>query len=688
MARAAKDPFGITFTDEQRTTLALWLTAELNNAIAAKSSLDLEVDYWHAIYEQARTRPPDGLPWPDAADLTSYIGADKVDSLHARIMKAMWTDPIWTVEGWGPSASQAPFVEEFHQWKAQEEELHAVLDQWLLMALIEPRGLLEVYESGQRRVTRKTITAKPKMTEDGGMVFGEDGKPQLQQKPDGTYVEASADEPGVSMVVDSSDVIRTGPDYRVIPYRDSLVLPGHARDKQEIWGYAKRIWPQLGYLRQQAKAGIYDQAAVDQLTDTGDRDEDANRRALLRSQMAVAPQQVESAEKELWEGLILVDLNNLLDSYGRDPVRGVKDGKRWYLVTIHLRSHTLLRWVHDDFERSRFIPLILFPRPDRAGEGFSLIGHKLITTIEEHSAYRNMGADATSRAVNKPILKLQGALWDEDEQPFGPKAVITVRSPQEITEAEVSDVPQSIEVGIERAERTSDRLSGINDVASGQTIKGDKTLGEIQMATEQSFVRMDLVVHRAQDASAKLAQIRHAIWKRTLAEQPDGIDAPESVIIGLEGRGVPIDQYMPNGKITAAMLDGSFRFKPYGSVESADINRDRNNLVGLMQALAIAKQQFPLLGPMFATPQAARAIGRQILRVFRVPNQQAFLGSPSQDFQQQQQLNALPPAPAIPPPPPQMGPSGVPGQGPAPGQGVMPPPLMPSPLAPMPGMVQ
>ena len=34
----------------------------------------------------------------------------------------------------------APLVEEFHQWKAEEERLQGVIDKLVLQALIEPRG--------------------------------------------------------------------------------------------------------------------------------------------------------------------------------------------------------------------------------------------------------------------------------------------------------------------------------------------------------------------------------------------------------------------------------------------------------------------------------------------------------------------------------------------------------------------
>lgn len=619
------------------------------------------------LYEQARTRSKKSLPWPDAADLTSHIPCEKVDAIHARLMRTVWVNPVWTVEGWGKAASRAPFVEEFHQWKVEEERLQSVLDKLSLNALIEPRGLIEVYESSERRTARKQIAAAPQITPEGNILFDAQGAAQLAMGAQGAFQPAEENGMAIDAVVDSSDVVRTGPQYRVLPYRDSLILPGHARDKEEIWGYAKRIWPRLLDLKAKAKDGLYDVDAVNSLTDVGDREPNAS---LDRAKQGIAPQREQTAEKECWEALVLVDVNHVLDARGKPKLagQGAQTGARWYLATIHLRSQTLLRFQHDDFERSRYVPFILFPRPDRATEGYSLIGHKLVTVTEEHTSFRNIAADKSSMSANAPILKMQGALWDEDEQPWGPKAVVTVRDPREITQLIVSDVPASIFTHIERCERTSDRLAGINDIASGQVAQESRTLGEIQMATEQSFVRMDLVVRRFQEAMEDLAQIRHAIWKRSLAENPDGVDAPESVLVGLEGRGVPIGDFLPDGKITAALLDGSFRFRPHGSVETADPGRMRSDFVGMLQGLPMLMQAFPLLQMMFSTPQAARAMGRQFLRVFRVPNQQAFLGSPSQDMGQQQQLDMLAPTPAIPMPP-QMGPGmpGPPGMGGPPG---------------------
>jgi hypothetical protein len=634
----------VTLSDEKRTTLTTWLVDEVQVAIDAKAAADVEVDYWHRLYEQGRTRLGPHTPHQHSADLTSYLGTQNVDALQARLMKTVNVEPIWTVEGWGEAANKAPFVEEFHQWKAEEEGLQAVLDRLSLICMIEPRGLLEVREGTEMRRVRKqqwvAMATMPMPNPETGMpepapVFNEKGEPQLQQAPDGTYVEArDPNQPAVEVVVDSLEPVRVGPQYRILPYRDSLVLPGHARDKDEVWGYAKRFWKRIPELEASAALGIYDSDAVAQLTRTGDREQEP---ALARAHATVAPQEGPTAEKELWEILLLKDLDG--------------KGERWYLVTLSLSEHLVLRVQHDDVDRSRYVLFNLFPRPDRVTEGFSLIGHKLITTIEEHTAVRNMRADRSTMATNAPIKRLVGALWDPDEQPWGASAVIDVRDMREIEPIQVPDVPNSV-IDWERGlERTSERLVGVNDIATGQTVQSSaKTLGEVQMATEQSFVRMDLVIRRFQEAMEDLGAIRHAIWKRVLQGRPDGVEPPLGVMVGLEARGLSL----PNGRLTADLLDGQYRFKPRGSVETADPRALRADFVQMLQALGALPpmaQQAILMNP-----QALTALLDQFVRVFRIPNRQAFTAGARQmieqqmiQMQQMQQMQML--GPGGPPPP-------------------------------------
>lgn len=691
MAKKPRDPFEFKLSDSQYKEVALFLCDELQRGLDARATQEVEVDYWHQLYEQARTRQGRNAPWPDAADLTSYLPSEKVDSLQARLVRTvLGVDPIWSVEGWGESADRAPFVEELHQWKAEEGGLQSAIDKLALISLIEPRGLLEIYEGTEVRVTRKRVMARLETDPvTGGFIYDEDMEPRMVMGPDGKYVEPKMGEPAAEVVVDERERVRTGPVERIIPYRDSVILPGHARDKEDIWGYGKRLWRRYAQLQRMAEAGVYDRDAVEKMAFVHDKMPDP---ALQRSQMDVAPTDSPAmAEKELWELLVLLDLNAFLKARNEKPVKGQEyNGARWYLVTLHLDTQQMLRIQHDDLERSRFVPVILFPRPDRVTEGFSFVGHKLITTTEEHTAWRNMAADRAAMVVQSPIKRQVGALWDPYEQPWGPKAVIDVRDMNELEPMQVPDFTAPVLQHIQMMERTAERLAGINDIASGQITQESRTLGEVQMATANSEVRMDLIVRRFQEAMEEIAQIRHAILKRTIAETPDGIEPPQSLMNHLESRGVDVLSFMPDRKVTAAMLEGAFRFKPRGSVETADPQKQRIEFVQMLQTLPALLQAFPMLAMMFQTPQAARAMGREFLRLFRVENQQAFLGSPAQDFAQSQMLGQnvmMPGVPQMGMMPPQMGMGGPPmgGMGmppPQPPPGVGNPPFAPGPSTP------
>lgn len=674
--RPPQDPFAVSLSDEARQRLGIWLCDQIQDGTNARAMSDRDVQKAWMLYEQARLRTGlRGVPWPQAADLTSYLGSEKVDALQARVMRTVFVDPPWTVEGWGDAADRAPIVEEFHAWKAEEERLQNEIDRLLIQALVEPRGLIEISEGTEMRKVRTRVQAALELhPETGGPIFGEDGQALIQQGESGPVEATDPNQPSAEVVVDSYERVRTGPVYRILPYADSLILPAHASHRDDIYAYFKRFWRRHDVLAQRARTGVYDADAIDRIAPLSER---ATTPSLERAGIDVVQSDRGQAEIELWEGVILVDLAELCESFGM-PQRKASAlrGERWYLVTVHPSTQGLLRIQHDDMERSRFVSVILFPRHDRVTEGYSFIGHKLITVIEEHTSIRNLRADRTHMANAAPIKRLQGALWEPEIQPFGPGAVIDVRDMRELEPMQVPDVTSQLIDMEHTCERTADRIAGINDVASGQVAQENRTLGEVQMATEQSFVRMDLVVKRFHEAFEDIAQIRHAIWKRTLAETPEGEEAPAALLSNLEGRGVSIDEAMPDRRVTAAMLDGAFRFKPHGSVESADPGKQRADFVQALQALPALIQAFPMLGIMFSSPMAARVMGRQFLRLFKVPNPQAFLGTPSQDLAMTGQVQAMPAPPAIPMAPPGLG--GMPGMpgmgGPMPGMGGPPDP--------------
>lgn len=599
--------------------LAQWLCNELDIAIAARGPVDGDIRYAWTLYEQGRTRGKNA-PWPDAADLTSPMASEYVDALHARAMQTIFQEPVWTVEGWGESAQRAPFVEEFHQRTQEDERLQTYLDECLLRAWIEGAGVLEVSEAVDLRRERVRMQARLAMDPATNTpIMGEDNRPVFALDEEGMPVEASPDqnEPAAEIELDKIEPVRTGPDYDVVPYLDFLVLPHHARHKGQIWGYAKRFWRRVPELAARAELGIYDKKAVEACGTENERDT-----TTLDAPIGgmVPDQKGPTAQKEIWEVHFLADLDS--------------KGERWWIATVHKDKRILLRLKYND-RTTRFVRFVPFPKPGSV-DGYSLITNKLITVIEEDTAVRNMRADKAALAISAPVKVTQGALWDPYEQPFGPRAVIHVRSQDEIQQMQLSDVPPSINVWKTDIRMDADRLAGQNDTSFGQTSAGDATLGEVRLKAGYVEVRIDLVVKRLKEPMEELFQARHTIWKRTLQGRQEGLPIPQSMAFGLEARGVEVDAVSTDGRITAEQLEGQFWGKPRGSVESADLNARAGYFNQFLMALSTLSQANPMIGMLLQAPPAARALLEEAMRVYRWQDKQAFMGAEAQQMMQQQ----------------------------------------------------
>lgn len=625
MPKQPRSPFDVKLSADEREDLGIWLCQEIESALAVRSNVDAYCAYCHTLYEQGRTRGASNSPWADAADLTSAIGTEKVDALRARIMRTIFSEQIWTVEGWGDAERKAPFVEEFHNWQAETEGFQGVFSNGVFLSLIEPAGIIEVYEDTMRRPVRKKIRAALALAPDGSAMVGADMQPQLQSGPDGKYIEAPEVDPMTGQPVPSADVIMddyeliaAGPREREIAYRDFLTLPAYAQNKSEVWGYAKRFWRRLDDLKDRITQGIYDKDAIENMN-TGD--ERAGETSLSGEPLGVAPKEDGLAEKELFEITFLKTLD--------------KTGSRWFVATVHLPTRSLLRVQYDDIGRPRYFKLRPFPKPCST-DGYSFIGHKLITVIEENTTWRNMLADRAALQVQAPMGKLTGALWKPDEDPIGPKSVITMRQAGEVFALELPDYTAPARERIIDTERQAEKLAGMSDIASGTQPQQDRTLGETQLIAVNSEVRIDEVVRNIQEPLEDIAQVRHLMWKRALAEMPEGMPLPSSVLQGLETRGADVTQYMPNKKLTASMLDGAFKFKPKGSVESADKPRQQQLFNQGMQALATIATASPMIGLILQQPNVAKALLEKWVYLYAVSDKQAFLGAQSMALLQMQ----------------------------------------------------
>jgi len=153
---------------------------------------------------------------------------------------------------------------------------------------------------------------------------------------------------------------------------------------------------------------------------------------------------------------------------------------------------------------------------------------------------------------NAPIKRLRNSGWDMDEEPWGVGAVITVQDMNDVQPVTLPDVSASMagrEQGIIDA---AERLSGLNDVTLGSAPQESRTLGEVQMVTEQSFVRIEEQVRNLQETMEDLFKIRHELWRRAADEAP--LEPSERFIRQLEFRQIE----MAEQGITGASLAGTF----------------------------------------------------------------------------------------------------------------------------------
>lgn len=636
-------PFDVKLSEQDRRQLASDLCRDVQDALSARDSVIADgglIDYADWFYEQGKSDPND-LPFPGAADLTSYLITQDVDALKARLVKAVFgVRPFAFVEGWGPDATKAPFVEAFMDWQARKADFKIEVAKTILGALIEDCYVLEVSERVETRRIIEQMDVAVETAEDGGVIF-EDAKPKIKRGPDGEPVTAQRGPDGVPLEA-SAKVERTytkakrmGPQFDPISMKDFVFLPGHAKSRKEVWGYAYRIHKRVPDLKEQAKDGIYDAEAVEALGDQSDRHEQKPSTAVDTVVANPGP----SAEKELFQ----VCLKRDLDGDGREE---------WYVATISLRTQELLRLKRDLFAqkygRWRCVPFVLFPRRNSV-YGYSYAFCKLLTLAEEHSAIRNQKADRGTLATNAPMTVLQGALWDPDSEPFGSGRTIRVRDHNEVKQMQIQDVPASM-IESERALLgQNERVSGLSDASViGVTSEDRRTATENKLIAGGSGVRVDEIVGYLHAAIAEVMAVAHAIWVDTL-ESGQGLDAPDSVNQMLSQR----DLSLTDGRFTAEQLRGDFQFEPYGSDETADPTRRRGDFNNKFAALANLMKVAPPVQAVFVNPNAVKAILEEWGRAFGVRDMQPYLGAI--------------PAPAIPQGASPLGPGPMGPQPPAPG---------------------
>ncbi|MEQ1727430.1 MAG: hypothetical protein ABL982_03540 [Vicinamibacterales bacterium] len=597
--------FDVELDEDAREQLANRLADEIDRANQARSSHTDDnglIDFAWSLYEQQSQR---GIsrdnPRYGSADLTSPIGMEHVDTLSARASKTIFTSLLWIVEGKGKSSKKAAVVELYMQWRQEEMRLQSVARRVFQSAFVEGGAVFEVCEDVEPIVKHGTVRAKIKQDDLGNRLLDADGDPVPETDQDGVPVPAMGDDEYVDVKTKSDDFRRRGASVRRRSMKDFRFLPSHAEDESEVWGHATRRYERLEDLQGGEARGVY--VDVEKLGATHEREQRAeDDRGGITVQQNVTPA---TAEAEIWRIQFLADLDG--------------KGKCMYIADVSAIHRVVLNLKYDWLNRWRTVYANPYPCAYSV-YGYSQILTKLLTTIEEHTAWRNMNADRGTLKSNAPMKRLVGALWDPSVQPIGAGQLIDVNDMNELQPMEFEDVTQQALQKEQQCVSDGQRIIGVNDIAVGQQSAQNRTLGENKMATQGSFLRTDDPIGCLQESMEDLGALIHAIEVESLRERESGVAAPAGIAERLSYREGGFD-----GDITADMIDGDFAFKPRGSVEDADPVRRQQKFTAMMTTLANAGKINPIVQQRLATPEMADAIMQYAVDEFHPRDTAPFL---------------------------------------------------------------
>lgn len=623
------NPARVKLSDEKRAKFSQFLDDQLNRALSARGAYIQDggyLDTWHALYEQT-ARPESERPFEGAADLVTYLVTEKVDGLCSRLVSIIFnSDPICVAESWGQTdPSRTARVEAFHQWQAEQEKLKGWVAKAIKMALIEQTGILNIEERPVLSKVKRETEVLIDTTEHGEPIMDEDGAFKPKTNADGSFAEydgSDPEAPRMKAILTETKPVGFGPQYRVVSLKNFLFLPAHAEDQQDVYGFAERVFMRVSDIEQMVEAGLYDRTAVDRLG--GDSSERMTTGSDRRHHITAENDNGPMAEKELWKFHIQYDIDG--------------DGiPEWLLVTHSLNHGVTLRVDYDTLNQTRYVAFTPFPDPENV-YGFSFTGHKLWTIADEHTAVRNMIANRSALVTNAPMKRLSTSIYDPDDQPFGVGAILDVRDMNDLQPMQIPDVPSSAQFLVGHSEQAAERLSGMNDAAVSGVLNGqDRTATEVTTAAQASYVRVSEAMNYLRDAVSTLYDLRHMLWVRALEAREGGIAAPSTIMRDLESRGLEVPSDGPL-KFTKDDLAGQWRFKPRGSVETADEGAMRQDFnVFLANVLPQLVQAFPSLAQFRQSPEAARSFVSQALRLYKVPDMAVVLKAMFEQPQQMQQ---------------------------------------------------
>lgn len=426
------------------------------------SELHSRLDVYHKLYE-SRPGPEKTFPWPGASNFSVPLILSTVDSIHARIMKAVFdVDPIWLAR---PKAPQAVGVATKAQWYldywADEMEIGQKLDIVVHNMLIEGVGVAKI---DWMRDVRELPT---------------DPSFQVPGMPNQLVTEYE------------------GPELTPVPLKDFVLIPADSPTIEEAVYVGHKVYRNRGQIENARDQGHYFNVA--KLFEKAKHGDSVTEKVPHPSGL-VAPHtaSLEDPETQQFE---LVELYGRYD-FGGGPIPAIFTFSPQHEILLRINPHPY------EYSRAPYISFAIFPR---ANQFFAKsVPEHLESIQEELTTFHNMRADAITRKIAPPIMKRKGSGWDPTKKKWAPGQVIEVTDPAEIVELQLSDIPGTVFNHEQDLLAFSERVTGTSDYFMGRSPSQSRTATEVNRVTSEGLARMDVMISRFQSTMRRLAW--HLWW--------------------------------------------------------------------------------------------------------------------------------------------------------------------------------
>lgn len=523
---SAVAPAPITISKNKRANLGVSLYNSIDGALADRSQLDLNLDYYNKMYEMEVGQRD--FPWPNAANVFVPLIPTQVDTLAARLTATVFPPRLFLVNGNTDAAAQ--FQHEVERYYNAELARHGWTEkfyQGMHLGLRDGTAIMEVLW--------KKVTRKRKVVQATPLLDDETGSPV----PD----PENPDQPAMTTQVVEVDFEEFN-DVELAPVelRDFLLMPAWQTSIEDATAVARKLYLDEPTLRAMVKAGVLYKDAVEQaleMTTVGQSEMPEDRQGVSSYELAgninvaVEEGSPTSDDNRMKGPLIVWRVHSR--QYDLDGDGVPEENVFW----VHDRSQLLLgHGVYEYWHGKRpFEALAPIPRLNRF-YGFSVC-ERLRPIQEEINAIHNQRLDALTLGITPPIRMDPDIKDDNAKMSWGPANTYYAKEGQI---GVVNYTPVTSESYQEEAalNALADKLIGQSGAMTGGMNSGRRSAKEVTASMQSAGVRQDLM-------AARIRQwLKNIFWQIHHLKLQYG---PDNMVSDVGSSGKPERLQLPKAKL-------------------------------------------------------------------------------------------------------------------------------------------